>query len=112
MFGDCCDKRKKIMSYRDILNKQIADLEQRIKSTQDEKSELEKQLNKLKVTEFNCETGEEILRDATDKEMLNYKASEKAREALEAEAEAKANAKAAILDRIGLTVDELQTILG
>ena len=52
MFGDCCDKRKKIMSYRDILNKQIADLEQRIKSTQDEKSELEKQLKKLKVTEF------------------------------------------------------------
>ena len=40
------------MSYRDILNKQIADLEQRIKSTQDEKSELEKQLKKLKVTEF------------------------------------------------------------
>jgi hypothetical protein len=52
MFGDCCDKRKKIMSYRDILEKQIADLEQRIKSTQDEKSELKKQLNKLKVTEF------------------------------------------------------------
>ncbi len=30
----------------------------------------------------------------------------------EAEAEAKATAKAAILDRIGLTADELKTILG
>jgi hypothetical protein len=32
--------------------------------------------------------------------------------AKEAEAKAKATAKAAILDRIGLTADELQTILG
>jgi hypothetical protein len=32
--------------------------------------------------------------------------------ALEAEAQAKENAKAAILDRIGLTADELKTILG
>jgi hypothetical protein len=31
---------------------------------------------------------------------------------LEAEAEAKAAAKAAILDRLGLTADELKTILG
>ena len=52
MFGDCCDKRKKIMSYRDILKKQIAELEQKIQSAQGEKSELENQLNKLKVAEF------------------------------------------------------------
>ena len=52
MFGDCCDKRKKIMSYRDILKKQIAELEQKIQSAQGEKSELEKQLNRLKVAEF------------------------------------------------------------
>ena len=52
MFGDCCDKRKKIMSYRDILKKQIAELEQKIQSAQGEKSELEKQLNKLRLTEF------------------------------------------------------------
>ena len=35
-----------------------------------------------------------------------------AKEQLEAEAEAKETAKAAILDRIGLTADELKTILG
>ena len=32
--------------------------------------------------------------------------------AIQAEAEAKETAKAAILDRIGLTADELKTILG
>ena len=52
MFGDCCDKRKKIMSYKDILKKQIAELEEKIQSAQGEKSELENQLNKLKVAEF------------------------------------------------------------
>ena len=40
------------MSYRDILKKQIAELEQKIQSSQGEKSELEKQLNKLKLAEF------------------------------------------------------------
>ena len=52
MFGDCCDKRKKIMSYKDILKKQIAELEEKIQSALGEKSELENQLNKLKVAEF------------------------------------------------------------
>lgn len=52
MFGGCCDKRRKIMSYRDILKKQIAELEEKIQSAQGEKSELENQLNKLKVAEF------------------------------------------------------------
>jgi hypothetical protein len=40
------------MSYRDILKKQISELEQKIQSAQGEKSELENQLNKLKVAEF------------------------------------------------------------
>ena len=52
MFGVYYDKREKIMSYRDILKKQIAELEQKIQSAQGEKSELESQLNKLKVAEF------------------------------------------------------------
>jgi Mn-containing catalase len=38
--------------------------------------------------------------------------AEKETKAEEAEAKEKATAKAAILDRIGLTVDELKTILG
>ena len=40
------------MSYKDILKKQIAELEEKIQSAQGEKSELENQLNKLKVAEF------------------------------------------------------------
>ena len=52
IFGNYYDNRRKIMSYRDILKKQIAELEQKIQSAKGEKSELEKQLNKLKVAEF------------------------------------------------------------
>jgi hypothetical protein len=70
----------------------------------------------MKITEkeFNAATGEETIteRDETA-------AEKKAREKIvadnlmrQAEAEAKATAKAAILDRIGLTADELKTILG
>jgi hypothetical protein len=40
------------MSHRDILKKQIAELEQKIQLAKGEKTELEKQLNKLKVAEF------------------------------------------------------------
>ena len=47
------------------------------------------------------------------KELQKKQASaEKETKAEEAEAKEKATAKAAILDRIGLSVDELQTILG
>jgi len=60
----------------------------------------------------NCTTGEEIVRDANAEEIAQmevYAAEEVARQAEEA---AKATAKAAILDRIGLTADELKTIIG
>ena len=46
----------------------------------------------------------------TDKEIKDGLIAYKA--ALKAKAEAKETAKAAILDRIGLTADELKTILG
>jgi hypothetical protein len=70
----------------------------------------------MKIIEkfFDCVTGEETIteRDETV-------AEKKARELFEAEAaklqdqaEAKAIARQAILDRIGLTADELKTILG
>jgi len=69
-------------------------------------------MTKPQVKEYNCETGEEIVRDATSAEIAQM-AIDKANEAArKAEAQAKETAKAAILDRIGLTVDELQTILG
>jgi hypothetical protein len=70
----------------------------------------------MKIIErtFNAETGEtvDIERDETaaEKKIREAKAKEIAAEL--AEAQAKETAKAAILDRIGLTADELQTILG
>ena len=64
----------------------------------------------MKITEkeFNAATGQETIteRDETA-------AEKKYREAkANAEAEAKQTAKQAIADRLGLTADELKTILG
>jgi hypothetical protein len=60
----------------------------------------------------NIETDEVIDREMNDDEFAKYEAGKAAELAAKAEAEAKAAAKAAILDRIGLTSDELKTILG
>jgi len=64
------------------------------------------------VKEVNCITGEEIVRDANAEELAQMQLDADNAAARKAEAEAKAIAKAAILDRIGLTFDELKTILG
>ena len=68
--------------------------------------------NKPQVKIVNCETGEEIVRDATIDEIASMELDAANAKARKAEAEAKETAKAAILDRIGLTADELKTILG
>ena len=60
----------------------------------------------------NVETDEVIDREMNDAEFANYQADQAAQTIVKAEAEAKATAKAAILDRLGLTADELKTILG
>ena len=60
----------------------------------------------------NVETGEETLRELNKAEKDQQKITEAIIIANKAEAEAKETAKAAILDRIGLTADELKTILG
>jgi len=67
---------------------------------------------KPQIKEYNCETGEEIVRDATTAEIAQFKIDAQNEVTRKAEAEAKEIAKAAILDRIGLTADELKTILG
>ena len=64
----------------------------------------------------NCQTGEitevELTKMDQDQQKID-EADLKAFNAVKvAEAQAKATAKAAILDRIGLTADELKTILG
>jgi hypothetical protein len=60
----------------------------------------------------NCETGETVERELNKAEKDQQKIDEVLFVAAKAEAEAKAIAKAAILDRLGLTADELKTILG
>jgi len=60
----------------------------------------------------NVETGEVIDREMNDVEFAQYEADQSAYLIEKAEAEAKETAKAAILDRIGLTADELKIILG
>jgi len=69
-------------------------------------------MTKPQIKEYNCETQEEIIRDATNAEIAQMAKDKTEAETRKAEAEAKTAAKAAILDRIGLTADELKTILG
>ena len=57
-------------------------------------------------------TDEVIDREMNDAEFAQYQEQQTALATELAEAKAKETAKTAILDRIGLTVDELKTILG
>jgi hypothetical protein len=60
----------------------------------------------------NVETGEEIIRDANAEELAQMEKDKNEQKTI-AEAKAKAEAeKAALLARLGLTEDELKTILG
>jgi predicted flap endonuclease-1-like 5' DNA nuclease len=68
--------------------------------------------SKVQIKIVNCETGEEIVRDATAEEIAQMELDATNAAARKAEAEAKAAEKQAILDRIGLTADELKMILG
>ena len=68
--------------------------------------------NTPQVKIVNCDTGEEIVRDATADEIAQKELDKVNSATMEAEIKAKTIAKAAILDRIGLTADELKTILG
>jgi len=69
-------------------------------------------MEKIQVKEFNCETGEEIVRNATSAELAQMKKDAQESVKLKAEAHAKAAEKQAIADRLGLTADELKLLLG
>jgi len=69
-------------------------------------------MTKPQIKEYNCETGIETIRDATNAEIAQFKIDAADAETKKVAAQAKEAAKAAILDRIGLTADELKTILG
>jgi hypothetical protein len=60
----------------------------------------------------NTETNEIIEREYTDEEMAQYELDVADVEAKKAEAEAKQVQRQAIADRLGLTAEELQILLG
>ena len=68
--------------------------------------------NTPQVKIVNCETGEEIVRDATAQEIAQMELDAANALARKAEAEAKEAQRQAILDRLGLTADEAKLILG
>jgi hypothetical protein len=68
--------------------------------------------NTPQVKIVNVETGEEIVRDANAAELAQIAIDAANDKAARDAIQAKETAKAAILERIGLTADELQTILG
>jgi hypothetical protein len=68
--------------------------------------------SKPQIKEFNCETGEEIVRDATAEEIAQMEIDKANAIAEKAEANAKAAEKQALLDRLGITADEAKLLLG
>ena len=68
--------------------------------------------SKPQIKIVDVETGEESVRDANAQEIAQIEIDANNAAQAKAQAEAKAIAKAAILDRLGLTADELKTILG
>jgi len=69
-------------------------------------------MTKPMIRIHNTQTDEVIDREMTNAEYAIWQADIKSQNEEKAKAETKATAKAAILDRIGLTADELKTILG
>ncbi len=68
--------------------------------------------SKPQIKIIDCTTGDEIVRDATVEEIAQIEIDVAAGKAIEMAETEKEMAKQAILDRIGLTADELKMILG
>jgi len=67
--------------------------------------------DQIKIQTVNCETGEIELKDATT-EQLDYILADKAESQSKKElADAKAQAKAELLQRLGITEDEAKLLL-
>ena len=67
--------------------------------------------SKPQVTIFNCETGEEIVRDANADEIAQMKFDAAEALTIKTEAEAKETAKAALLNKLGITAEEARLLL-
>jgi Mg/Co/Ni transporter MgtE len=68
-------------------------------------------MTKPQVKEYNCETQEEIVRDATDVEIAQMAKDKAEADAKKAEVEAKANQRQALLTRLGITAEEAVLLL-
>ena len=67
-------------------------------------------MNKPMIRIHNTETNEVIDREMTDAEFAQYEADQAALLQRQAEAEAKAQVKATLLERLGLTQEEFNTL--
>jgi hypothetical protein len=66
---------------------------------------------KPQVKEINCESGEEIIRDANEQELVQMAIDAANVKTRETETKAKASAKAALLAKLGITAEEAQLLL-
>jgi hypothetical protein len=69
-------------------------------------------MTKPQIKIVDVTSGEELVRDASAAEIAQMKIDADNAKARKAEADAKEIAKAALLDRIGLTAKEAQLLLG
>lgn len=69
-------------------------------------------MTNLTILEHNATTGEVIERDLTAKEVEQNKLDAVNEQVRKAESDARATAKAALLDRLGITADEAALLLG
>jgi hypothetical protein len=70
------------------------------------------QIKMTKITIHNVETNEIETREMTEIELVEHQVNQAAQAALKAETEAKLAAREAILDRLGLSAEEAQLLLG
>jgi hypothetical protein len=63
------------------------------------------------ITIYDCVTGETITREMSDAELTNLENVQTGASQEKTEAEAKAQAKAELLDRLGITADEAKLLL-
>ena len=68
-------------------------------------------MKKESVKTIDLNTNEETVREMTGDEFAQYQADQDLNAERKAEAEAKANAKSNLLERLGLTEDEVQLLL-
>ena len=69
-------------------------------------------MTKPQIKIVDVTTSDEIVRDATNAEIAQIAKDKADAEARKTEAEAKATAKAALLEKLGITADEAKLLLG